>query len=171
MVYKGEWKYKETFKQFELLTAAITFMNKKLLVLQNKAWVANAKEVEECIETWLYIYSSGMEVLGNRSACDTWVCDVQAFGNLHVYSTLGQLTNDVGSNTPCRLRRAIEKLSTIHSHVGILIRFAFSARIRFMLAECTLVMTLVKLNAPVDKQLWPSTETEWRKVLQGIYKR
>lgn len=57
-------------------------MTKKLLGLQNKAWVANAKGVEECIETWWYIYSSGMEVLENRSACDTWVCDVQAFGSL-----------------------------------------------------------------------------------------
>lgn len=40
-----------------------------------------------------------------------------------------------------------------------------------MLSECTLAITPVKLNAPADKQLWPSTETEWRKVLQGIYKR
>lgn len=43
-------------------------------------------------------------------------------------STLGRLINDVGSNTLCRLQRATEKLCTIHSKIGTLIRFAFSAR-------------------------------------------
>lgn len=42
---------------------------------------------------------------------------------------------------------------------------------RFMLSECALAVTPVKINAPAEKQLWPSTETEWHKVLQGIYKR
>ena len=112
-----------------------------------------------------------MEILKNRSACDTWADDVKDFGNLHVYSTLGQLTNNVGSKKLCRLQRAIGKLCTIHFQVGTLIRFAFSRRTRFMLSESTLVITPVKLDAPTNKQPMPSTRNGWRKVLEGILDR
>ena len=147
---------------------ALTSMNEQLLALQKKAWVADANEAEYFVETWWHIHSVGETVLENR-ACDTWADDVKGFGNLSVYSTLGQLTNNVGStNEPCPLQRAIDKLCTIHFQVGILIRFAFSARMRFMLSECTLVITPVELDAPTNKRPMPSTETEWRKVMQGI---
>lgn len=70
---------------------------------------------------------------------------------LYIYSTLGHLTNNVGSsNKPCRLQRAIEKLGNIHFQVGTLVRFAFSARMPFMLSERNFVITPVKLDAPTN---------------------
>ena len=38
-------------------------MNEQLGALQNKAWIANAKEVEELISTWWIINKLGLEVL------------------------------------------------------------------------------------------------------------
>lgn len=128
-----EWQYEETFEQFTVLMGAFTSMNRQLLALQNKDWVADANEVDNFIETWWCLYDLGTEVLKHPLACDTWADDVKAFINVYVYSTLGQLTNNAGSsNNPCRLRRAIEKVCTIHLQVGKLVRFAFSARMRFI---------------------------------------
>ena len=145
----AEWKYEETFKQFRVVVSALNSVNVQLVALQNKAWIADANEVENLIETWCFIEKWGSEVLKNPVACDTWADDVKAFGNLYIYSALGQSTNNVGySNQPCRLKRAIEKLCTIHLQVGTLIRFAFSRRMRLMLSEHTLVITPVELDAP-----------------------
>lgn len=95
---------------------------------------------------------------------------MKAFGTF--YKTLGQSTNNVGSsNQPCRLKRAIEKLCTIHFQVGTLIRFAFSRRMRFMLCERHPVVTPVELATPTNNPPIPSTETEWCKVLQGVFDR
>lgn len=148
-------------------------MNKKLMALESTAWVSDPKEVDSLIEAWWFIYTSGTELLENRAACDKWAEDVKQFGNLYVYSTLGQSTNNVGSfNQPsCRLKKAIEKLSTIHLQVRTLLRFAFSRRMRFLLSNRTLCTTPVKLKAPKKKQSFPSTEPEWRSVLHGIFDR
>ena len=166
----AEWKCEKTFEKFQILMGALNSMNEQILALQKKAWVADANEVDYFIQLWWHIYDGGREVLEDRLACDTWADDVKGFGNLSVYSTLGQLTNNVGStNEPCRLQRAIDKLCTIHFQVGTLIRFAFSARMRFMLSECTLVITPVELDAPTNKRPMPSTKTEWRKEMEGIF--
>lgn len=169
----AEWKHKETFEQFRVIISALASMNQQLVALQNKAWVADSKEMEHLISTWWIIDKWGSEVLKNRVACDTWADDVKAFGNLYYYNkTLGQSTNNIGSyNQPCRLKRAIEKLCTIHFQVGTLIRFAFSRRMRFMLCERDLVITAVNLDALTNKRPMPSTETEWCKVLQGVFDR
>ena len=45
-------------------------MQRTILALQNKALVADAKEVDQFIETWFFIYSLGREVLEHRLACD-----------------------------------------------------------------------------------------------------
>ena len=166
-----EWKFKETFEDFPFLIGAFDDMDKQLHALQEKAWVADTKDVDIFIKTRLFICDLGTEILKNRSACDTWADDVKGFGNLHVYSTLGQLTNNVGSKKPCRLQRAVEKLCTIHFQVNTLIRFACSRRMRFMLSESTLDITQVEPDAPTNKQPMPSTEKEWRKVLDGILDR
>lgn len=47
-----EWKYEKTFEPFVMIMGAFTSMNKQLLALQNKAWVADANEVGHFIETW-----------------------------------------------------------------------------------------------------------------------
>lgn len=52
-----EWKYEKTFEPFVLIMGAFTSMNKQLLALQNKAWVADANEVGHFIETWWCIWS------------------------------------------------------------------------------------------------------------------
>lgn len=123
---KAQWRHKETFEQFRLWVGALEEMNQKLNVLESKAWVSDPNEVDRLIEAWWFVDTSGTEILKNRAACDTWAEDVKQFGNLYVYSTLGQLTNKVGSsNQPCRLKRAIEKLSTIQFQVGTLLPFAF----------------------------------------------
>ena len=153
---------------------ALSSMNEQLLELQIKDRVADLNEVDHSIETWWIIYDLGLEFQKDPSVCDIWTDDVKVFSNLYAYSTLGHLTNNVGSsNIPCSLQRAVEKLCTIHNQVGILIRFAFCARTRFMLYESTLVITPVKLDAPKNKnkQPIPSTETGWSKVLQGIFDR
>ena len=166
----AEWKCEKTFEKFQILMGVLNSMNEQILALQKKAWVADANEVDYFIQLWWHIYDGGREVLEDGLACDTWADDVKGFGNISVYSTLGQLTNNVGStNEPCRLQRAIGKLCTIHFQVGTLIRFAFSARMRFMLSERTLVITPVELDAPTNKRPMPSTKTEWRKVMQGIF--
>ena len=168
----AEWKFGETFKQFRTWLGALSIMKKKLIALESKAWVPDPNEVDSLIETWWFIYTSGTEILKNRAACDTWAEDVKEFGNLYVYSTLGQLTNNLGSsNQPCRLKRAIEKLSTIHLQVGTLLRFAFSRRMRFLLSDRTLQITPVKVKASKKKRSLPSTEPEWRTVLQGVFDR
>ncbi len=168
----AEWRFGETFNQFRLWVGALGKMNKKLVALESTAWVSDPKEVDSLIEAWWFIYTSGTELLKNRAACDTWAEDVKQFGNLYVYSTLGQLNNKVGSsNQPCRLKRAIEKLSIIHFQVGTLLRFAFSRGMRFLLSDRTLRTTPVKFKAPKKKRSFPSTEPEWRTVLNGIFDR
>ena len=173
MVHSGqavvEWEYEELFEKFDNLTAALSVMQRNLHALQNKAWVADTKEIDQFIQGWFYIYRLGREVLEHRLACETWALAVEASDNFHGYSTRGQLTNDVESNTPCRLRRALEKLCTFHFHLGTLLRFAFSARMRYMFSESTLTLTPVKLYSPAYKQSWPSTEKDWRMLLRDIY--
>lgn len=151
---------------------AFATMNKMLLKFQKNACVLNTLDANSLIEIWWFIFEIGTEVLKNRLACDTWANDVKSFGNLYVCSTLDQLTHSIGSsNEPCRLQRAIEKLCTIHFHVGTLVRFAYSARMRFLLSERTLVIKTVERDAPTNKRPMPSTENEWRKVLQDIVDR
>lgn len=143
---------------------ALTSINEHPLELQDKDLIGDLNEVDHFIETWWIIYDFGLEFQKILSFCDIWADDVKAFGNLYAYIRLGHLTNNVGSsNIPCSLQRAVEKLCTIHNQVGILIRFAFSARMRFMLSERTLVITPVKLDAPKNKnkQPIPWTETGW----------
>lgn len=84
----AEWKFKETFLQFRVLLGALTSMNKQLLALQNKDWIADADEVDDFIETWYCMSDLRKEVLKNPIACDTWADDVKAFGNLFLYSSL-----------------------------------------------------------------------------------
>ncbi len=116
----------ERLNHFRIWMEASTIMNEKLIALESKAWVLDPNEVDSLIETWWFIYTAGTELLKNR---DMWAEDVKQFGNLYLYSTLGQLTNNVGSsNQPCRLKRAVEKLSPIHLQVGTLLRFAYSRR-------------------------------------------
>lgn len=105
----------------------------------------------------------------NPLACDTWADDVKSYGNLYAYGTLGQSSNNVGSsNEPCRLKRAIEKLCTIHFQVGILICFAYSPRMRFMLSERKLP---VELDAPINMPPMPLTEDESREFPHDIFGR
>ena len=169
---EAEWRHEEDFEQFRLWFGSLENMNKILHVLESKAWVSDPNEVDHLIKEWWFVYNSGTQLLKNRAACDTWAEDVKQFGNLYVYSTLGQLTNNVGSsNQPCRLKRAIEKLSTIHFQVGTLLRFAFSRRMRYLLHDRTLRITRVKVKAPKKKRSFPSTEPEWRVVLHGVFDR
>lgn len=91
---------------------------------------------------------------------------MKSHGNLYAYGTLGQSSNNVGSsNEPCRLKRAIEKLCTIHFQFGILICFAYSPRMRFMLSEHKLRITPVEIDAEINMPPMPSTEDEWREFL------
>ena len=46
----AEWKFRETYLQFEVLMGALTFMNKQLLALQNKDWIADADELDGLLE-------------------------------------------------------------------------------------------------------------------------
>ena len=48
----AESKFRETFLQLEVLLAAITVMNKQLLALQNKDWIADVDEVDGLMKTW-----------------------------------------------------------------------------------------------------------------------
>lgn len=84
----AEWKYKETFKQYQILTGAFASMHKVLLKFRKKDWVPNAIEIKFLIEIWWFIYDIGAEVVKNPLACDTWTDTVKSFGNLPVYSTL-----------------------------------------------------------------------------------
>lgn len=84
----AEWKFSETFSQFEILLGAIDFMNKQLLALQNKDWIADADEVDGLMKTWYCISDLGKVVLKTPTACDTWAEDVNAFGELFFYSAL-----------------------------------------------------------------------------------
>lgn len=84
----AEWKYEETFEKFKALLGAFTSMNKQLLALQNKNWIADANEVDYFLKTWWCICDLGNDVLKNPLACDTWADDVKAFGNLYFYGTL-----------------------------------------------------------------------------------
>lgn len=112
-------------------------MQKTILALQQSLgrW---RQEVDQFIETWFFIDSLGREVLEHRLACEISACDAKAFGKFHVYSTCGRLTNDVGSNKPCRLRRALEKLCPIHFQLAPFLRFEFSVQMRWMLSESIL---------------------------------
>lgn len=65
-----EQNYKELFQKFDGLTGGLSTMQRTILALQNKALVADAKEVDQFIETWFFIYSLGREVLEHRLACD-----------------------------------------------------------------------------------------------------
>lgn len=85
----AEWRYEETFDHLRIWMEALKVMNKKLITLENKAWVLDPNEVDSLIETWWFIYTAGTELLKNRAACDMWAEDVKQFGNLYLYSTLG----------------------------------------------------------------------------------
>lgn len=137
-----ERKFEETLGELTVLIGAFNVMNKMLLGFQKNGWVLSAMEVRRLIKIWCYIYRAGTKVLKNPLGCDIWADDVKSYGNLYAYGTLGQSTNNVGSShEPCRLKRAIEKLCTIHFQIGILIRFAYSPRMRFMLTERKLRIT------------------------------
>lgn len=169
---EAQWRYEETFEQFRLWVGALEDTNKKHMALESKAWVSDPDEVNRFIEAWWFIYASGTELLKNGAACDTWAEGVKQFGNLYVYSSLGQWTNNVGSsNQPCRLKRAIEKLSTIHFQVGTLLCFVFSRQMRYLLHDRTLRTTPVKVKAPRKKRSFASTEPKWRTVLHGVFDR
>jgi len=57
----------------------------------NARVVADANKVDHLIKTWWRIYSLCTKLTKNRPACDAWVHDVKAFGNLYAYDTLGQI--------------------------------------------------------------------------------
>lgn len=145
-------------------------MNKQLIALESKVWIPNPNKVDCLIDTWWFIDDCGKKVLKNRAACDILAEDVKAFGNLYVYSTFGQLINNVGFfNQPCHLKRAVKKLFTIQLQVGTLLRFAFSPRMRFLLSGPDPHITPVEAKPPTNKRPMPLTEAQWRKVLQGVF--
>lgn len=85
---------------------------------------------------------------------------------------LGQLTNNLGSfNQLCWLKKAIKKLFTIHLQVRTLLRFTFSRQMRFLLSDRILHIIPFKVKAPKKKRSFPSTELEWRTMLQGVFDR
>lgn len=83
-----EWEYKELFRKFDNLTMALNTMQKNLHTLQEKAWVADIKEVDQFIQTWFYIYCLGREVLEHRLAWKTWAFAMEVSGNFHGYNTV-----------------------------------------------------------------------------------
>lgn len=97
---------------------------------------------------------------------------MKQFGNLYLYSTFGQLTNYVSSsNQPCRLKRTVKKLSTIYLQIGMLLRFAYSHRMQFLLSDYTFCIILVKVKALKKNRSFLSTESEWRMVLHSIFEK
>ncbi len=147
-------------------------MNEKFIILESKAWVLDPNKVDSLIETWWFIYINGTKLLKHCAACNMWTKDVKQFGNLYLYSMLGQLTNNVGSSNQLYcLKRAVEKLSTIYLQVMTLLRFAYSSRMQFLLYNRTLQITPVKAKATNNNRLFPLTEPEWCKVLEGEFDR
>lgn len=148
----AEQKYKETFQQFDLVVSTLSSMNKQLVVLQNKAWIANTKIMEHLISIQWVIHDLGIEGLKNRVACNKQADDIKTFSNFYCFIMLGQSTNNVGSsNQTCDLKRAVKKLYTIYCQVGTLIHFASSCQIRFILCQLNLVITSQEVDAPTTK--------------------
>lgn len=83
----AELKFEETFR----VTAAFDDMDERLITCtsgQRLGCRRQRSREDAFIETWWYIDDRDRKFLENR-ACNTCVRDVQAFGNLHAYNTLG----------------------------------------------------------------------------------
>lgn len=74
----AEREGRESFRKFKALIGALGSINKQLLALQDKDWVAETNEVAYFIENWWIICELGLEFQKNPSACDTWANDVES---------------------------------------------------------------------------------------------
>lgn len=102
--------------------------------------------------------------------CEVWAVQLNGYyipSSVSLCAVFFPLTtiSDVGG-TPFRLRRALEKLTTHHRHVQVLISFAHSPRLRPAF-EYRMVTVAVPAHPAVDINL-PSSPAQWSVVLQHV---
>ncbi len=74
------------------------------------------------------------------------------------------------TETPCRIRRALEKLVSFHRRIATIIRFASSPRMRQTFFSGELKITVAQCSRPAP-QKWPSDEQEWQSIISAILEK
>lgn len=108
-----------------------------------------------------------LAILSNQNQCEEWANELQGlFPHVLLSLSINLIYCPEDNPNPFRLRRAIEKLTTQHRHIHVLLRFAHSPRLRS--AFLTPLSVLAIPTPPQVSISLPSTPIDWQSLIEAV---